>query len=84
MVLALSLIPALRRQVDLCEFKSGLQSSRTAKATQSNPLLKKEKGKQTNKPKNHGLGKLTAKSLGSLQNNNNPILWGGPILKLSV
>ena len=44
------LIPALRRQrqADLCEFKSSLiyrASSRAARATQRNPVLKKQKDK---------------------------------------
>jgi hypothetical protein len=50
MVVCVPLIPALRRQkqVDLCELEASLVyrfSSRTAKATQRNPVLK-NKNKQ--------------------------------------
>jgi hypothetical protein len=48
--ISMLLIPALRRQrqkqVDLCEFETSLVyrgSSRTAKATQRNPVLKNQK-----------------------------------------
>ena len=38
-----------QRQADLCEFEPSLQSSRTARAIQRNPVLKKQKGKEKGK-----------------------------------
>jgi hypothetical protein len=51
----MTLIPAQgrQRQVGLCEFKANLAyrvSSRTAKTTQRNPVMKKKK---PNKPENY-------------------------------
>ena len=60
MMVGRSLIPALRRQrqVDLCELEASLVyrvSSRTARAIQRNPVLKK-KTKQNKTKMNFGLG----------------------------
>jgi hypothetical protein len=55
-VVAHALIPALRRQkqADLCKFETSLiykESSRTARATQRNPVSKQNKNKNKNKQK---------------------------------
>jgi len=52
------LIPALRRQrqVELCEFEASLlykASSRTARATQTDPVLKNQKSKKKIKQRSH-------------------------------
>jgi hypothetical protein len=44
--MTLTLVPERQRQVDLCEFKASLiyrASSRTARVTQRNPVLKNKK-----------------------------------------